>query len=104
MLGLPGVRGAAQRELGLRKVQRVRAAALAICAARAGAAWSGAMLERKHMSNPVVVEVLRGERVESRHRGAGAVIDSGGRVVFEFGDIDGRAAPVDFRPVTGDLY
>jgi len=45
------------------------------------------------MSNPVVVEVLRGGRVESRHRGAGAVFDTDGRVVLEFGDIDQPVFP-----------
>jgi len=30
------------------------------------------------MSNPVVVEVTRGQRVESAHRGAGAVVDADG--------------------------
>jgi L-asparaginase II len=40
------------------------------------------------MSNPVVVEALRGPLVESRHRGAGAVVDAEGQVVFSFGDID----------------
>ncbi len=39
------------------------------------------------MSNPVVVEVLRGDRVESAHRGAGAVVDADGRVVLAFGDV-----------------
>ncbi|RBP16871.1 asparaginase [Roseiarcus fermentans] len=40
------------------------------------------------MSNPVAVEVTRGERVESAHRGAGAVVDADGGVAFAFGDID----------------
>ena len=39
------------------------------------------------MSNPVVVEVWRGDRVESVHRGAGVVCDGNGGVVFAFGDI-----------------
>ncbi len=42
------------------------------------------------MSNPVVVEVLRGDRVESTHRGAGAVVDADGQVALAFGDVDGR--------------
>ena len=45
------------------------------------------------MSNPVVVEVLRGERVESAHRGAGAVVDADGRMVFAFGDVDRPVYP-----------
>ncbi len=40
------------------------------------------------MANPIVVEVTRGPLVESRHRGAGAVVDSGGAVVFSFGDVE----------------
>ena len=39
------------------------------------------------MSNPIVVEVTRGGRVESAHRGAGAVVDADGALVFSFGDI-----------------
>jgi L-asparaginase II len=39
------------------------------------------------LGNPVVVEVLRGERVESLHTGAGAVCDADGKPVFAFGDI-----------------
>ena len=45
------------------------------------------------MSNPVVVEAWRGRRVESAHRGAGAVIDAGGAVVTAFGDIDRPVYP-----------
>ena len=37
------------------------------------------------MSNPIVVEVIRGDRVESFHRGAGAVVDADGRVALAFG-------------------
>jgi len=40
------------------------------------------------MTNPVVVEVLRGDRVESAHRGAGAVVDADGGIAFAFGDVD----------------
>ncbi len=39
------------------------------------------------MSNPVVVEVFRSGLVESRHRGAVAVIDADGAVVLAIGDI-----------------
>ncbi|MGH6763042.1 MAG: asparaginase [Phyllobacterium sp.] len=38
------------------------------------------------MSNPVLVEVVRGETVESRHRGAIAIVDGDGRSVFSVGD------------------
>ena len=40
------------------------------------------------MSNPVLVEVLRGDVVESRHRGSVSVVDADGAVVMEAGDVD----------------
>jgi L-asparaginase II len=39
------------------------------------------------MANPVLVEVTRGPVVESRHRGAVAICDAAGRLVFAAGDI-----------------
>lgn len=39
------------------------------------------------MANPILVEVLRGDRVESAHRGAVAVCDEAGRLLIEIGDI-----------------
>ena len=45
------------------------------------------------MANPIVVEVTRGPLVESRHRGAGAVVDSGGALVFSFGDVERPVYP-----------
>jgi L-asparaginase II len=39
------------------------------------------------MSNPVLVEVLRGTRVESRHRGAVAIADADGATVLAVGDV-----------------
>jgi L-asparaginase II len=39
------------------------------------------------MSDPVLIEVLRGTRVESRHRGAVAVVDAGGAHVLMLGDV-----------------
>ena len=39
------------------------------------------------MSNPVLVEVMRGGIVESRHRGSFAVVDAGGGLVVGVGDI-----------------
>ncbi|MER8387989.1 asparaginase [Mesorhizobium sp. M1329] len=38
------------------------------------------------MTNPVLVEVLRGAIVESAHRGAVAVFDADGKAVWEIGD------------------
>jgi L-asparaginase II len=43
--------------------------------------------------NPVVVEVLRGGRVESGHRGAGLVCDADGKRVFAFGDVERAVFP-----------
>ena len=40
------------------------------------------------MANPVLVEVTRGERVESVHRGAVAISDAQGNVLFALGDIE----------------
>lgn len=40
------------------------------------------------MKNPVLVEVLRGDVVESRHRGSVSVVDADGAVVMELGDVD----------------
>jgi L-asparaginase II len=43
------------------------------------------------MNDPVLIEVLRGGSVESRHRGAVAIVDAAGATVFAVGDV---AAPV----------
>jgi L-asparaginase II len=43
--------------------------------------------------NPVLVDVLRGPHVESRHAGAVAVVDAGGAVVAQLGDIDRPVFP-----------
>lgn len=40
------------------------------------------------MSNPVLVELTRGQLVESVHRGAFAVCDASGKVLFAQGDIE----------------
>jgi L-asparaginase II len=45
------------------------------------------------MTNPVVVEAMRGRRIESAHRGAGAVVDADGRVVMAFGDAERAVYP-----------
>lgn len=44
-------------------------------------------------ANPILVEVLRGERVESAHRGAVAVIDANGGRVFAVGDVERPVYP-----------
>jgi L-asparaginase II len=38
------------------------------------------------VTNPILVEVLRGDIVESAHRGAVAVMDAGGKAVLQIGD------------------
>jgi L-asparaginase II len=45
------------------------------------------------MSNPVLVEVTRGGTIESRHRGAVAIVDASGRVVRSLGDIEALMFP-----------
>jgi len=45
------------------------------------------------MTNPVVVEATRGDRVESAHRGAGAVVDADGRLVMAFGGVEEPVFP-----------
>lgn len=39
------------------------------------------------MDNPTLIEVLRGGRVESRHRGAVVVVDADGATVLSIGDV-----------------
>lgn len=39
-------------------------------------------------SNPVLVEVTRGDAIESRHRGAACVFDATGALVHAWGDVD----------------
>jgi L-asparaginase II len=43
--------------------------------------------------NPLLVEVTRGARVESAHRGAAVMVDAGGEVAFEAGDIEAPLYP-----------
>ena len=45
------------------------------------------------MSDPVVIEVVRGGIVESRHRGAIAIVDAGGRPRVAIGDVDQAVFP-----------
>jgi L-asparaginase II len=45
------------------------------------------------MDDPVLVEVIRGALVESRHRGAVAVVDSDGRPVMTMGDVSAPVFP-----------
>lgn len=45
------------------------------------------------MSNPVLVEVTRGDVVESRHRGLVVVVDGDGKVLFSAGDAETPVFP-----------
>jgi L-asparaginase II len=45
------------------------------------------------MENPVLIEVLRGPVVESRHRGAVAVLDGDGKIIMQIGDIERPVFP-----------
>jgi len=45
------------------------------------------------MSNPVLVEVLRGGLLESRHRGAVAIVDADGATVLALGDVANPVFP-----------
>jgi L-asparaginase II len=45
------------------------------------------------MENPVLVEILRGDKVESRHRGAIAVVDPDGKSVLAVGDVGAAVYP-----------
>lgn len=45
------------------------------------------------MENPVLVEVTRGGRVESRHRGAVVAVDGDGKVVLALGDTGAATFP-----------
>jgi L-asparaginase II len=51
------------------------------------------MLTFARMSNPMLVEVMRGALVESRHRGAVAVVDADGSIVLAIGDIETPVFP-----------
>jgi L-asparaginase II len=45
------------------------------------------------MTNPILVEVTRGSRVESTHRGAFAIANAKGQIVFSMGDVDAVSFP-----------
>lgn len=45
------------------------------------------------MTNPVLVEVTRGNQVESLHRGAVVVVDESGKRVFSLGDVEASTFP-----------
>jgi L-asparaginase II len=40
------------------------------------------------LANPILVEVTRGDLVESVHRGAIAIVDADGKILFATGDVD----------------
>lgn len=45
------------------------------------------------MTNPVLVEVTRGNQVESRHRGAVVVVDGDGKTILSVGDVEASTFP-----------
>ena len=45
------------------------------------------------MNNPILVEVLRGALVESRHTGAVAVVDAAGKPVLALGGVESPIYP-----------
>jgi L-asparaginase II len=45
------------------------------------------------LDNPVLIDVLRGAVVESRHRGAVSVVDGDGKTVLEIGDVQRLTFP-----------
>jgi L-asparaginase II len=45
------------------------------------------------MTNPILVEVMRGPLVESVHRGSIAVADASGKIVFSLGDLETPVYP-----------
>jgi L-asparaginase II len=45
------------------------------------------------MDNPFLVEVTRGQLVESRHRGSVSIVDADGATVLSIGDVDRRVFP-----------
>ncbi|WP_310620805.1 asparaginase [Flexibacterium corallicola] len=45
------------------------------------------------MDNPVLVEVTRGNLIESRHRGSIAIVDETGHLVFGIGDVEQGVFP-----------
>jgi len=44
-------------------------------------------------ANPVLIEIIRGDLIESRHRGSVALVDAHGKVAFSAGDIMGEVFP-----------
>jgi L-asparaginase II len=48
---------------------------------------------KSNQQNPVLVEVTRGDGVESRHRGAIAIVDGAGKIVEKWGDIEAPVLP-----------
>src|SRR5258708_33753786 len=68
---------------------------------------SSAMSSQAPQSDPVLVEILRGDLVESRHRGAAAIVDAAGIIVASWGDVErpvfaGSALkPLQSRPRVG---
>src|SRR5262249_53757318 len=77
---------------GLWAAARSPTSSMAIVGANRGAALPEAAFGRT-MTNPVLVEVLRGALVESAHRGAVCVADADGATVLALGDVEQPVFP-----------
>ena len=51
------------------------------------------IMSETNTANPVLVEIIRGSLVESRHAGAIAVTDADGRLLLAFGDVERPVFP-----------
>ncbi len=49
--------------------------------------------DKKNMTNPVLVDVIRGTTVESLHRGAACVVDRNGKLIAAWGDAEAAICP-----------
>jgi L-asparaginase II len=74
-------------------VRQIKAPATIVFAANDGLFAAVPVKARSDMANPVLVEVTRSGRVESRHRGAVAVVDAAGRTLLALGDIEAAVYP-----------
>lgn len=62
------------------------------------------LMEVYGMANPVLIELTRGQLVESYHRGAYAVTDGTGKIVFSDGDVEQPIFPRSAVKVMQALY
>jgi len=86
------VGGKHQAKTKIKAKAKARTKASAKAPARSKPALAAAR-DEKTLANPALIEVTRGEMVESRHRVAVAVVDASGKLVESWGDIE--------RPIYG---